>query len=323
MVIGNANLTLGRGNVVRDNTNGISARSNVRVVGNTAFNHSNGLGMDVRDGAVAISNVVFDNSIGIFSFWGSVQNNRIYHNSDAGVLVDGGVNILGNVIYSNAYGVRGSFSFGVSLTNNLIYANSTAGMVVTSASVFRDNLSLVNNTFAQTTGDAIRVGGGSRNVRIRNSIFVLSGGYAYNVAPDSQVGFESDFNNFFMTGTGKLANWQNVDRPTLAAWRTTAFTDVSSLSVDPRFVDMDGADNTLGYVSPAADGRDDDFHLASTFGSFVGASFAPVATNNGTGVPTPLPGNGPVVVPGILSPLIDRGSPADLLAVSQFPTVAL
>ncbi len=90
------------------------------------------------------------------------------------------------------------------------------------------------------------------------------------ITPDSQTSFTSDFNDFYLTGTGKVAQWQNIDRNTLTQWRTTAFTDTNSLSVDPRFVDADGTDNVLGYVSRVADGRDDDFHLLSQYGSFKG-----------------------------------------------------
>ncbi len=319
-VIGNENLALGRGNVVRDNTNGISVNGNVRVAGNTVFNHPSGYGIVAYSGTAIIANVVFDNNIGVYTNSAEVRENRIYHNTDAGISADTAPNLVRNVIYSSPTGVRGNFGFAGTLTGNIIYATSVAGLAITTGAYYGSAVTVVNNVFVPTTGDAIRNFSASRNLRVRNSIFVQStSGYAFNISPDSQIGFESDYNDFFVTGSGKLASWQNVDRPTLAAWRTTAFTDGSSLGVDPRFVDMDGADNVLGYVSPVADGRDDDFHLASSFGSFIGASFAPVASNGGIGIPVMLANGGPVPTPGNHSPLIDRGSPTDSFAAEPTP----
>ena len=319
LVVGNSNLTLGKGNIVRDNTHGVFAWGNVSVAGNTVYNQTSGTGISLNNGATATANVVFDNSVGIFTSSGEVRDNRVYHNSDAGVVADGSPLITRNVIYSNPTGIRGNFAFAGTLANNLIYANSLAGFTVSTGSYYGGNVTLVNNTFAQTSGDAIRATSTSRNLRLRNNILWVSGGYGINVSPDSQVGFQSDYNNFYVTGTGKVASWQNVDRNSLAAWRSTAFTDANSLNVDPRFVDMDGADNMLGYISAAADGRDDDFHLASIHGSFIGASFAPVASAGGTGLPVSLPNGGAVPVPGIHSQLIDRGDAADPVGAEPAP----
>ena len=47
-----------------------------------------------------------------------------------------------------------------------------------------------------------------------------------------------------------------------------------------------GADGVLGYSSPTNDGRDDDFHLQSLYGSFHGGSFAP-AVRHRDGTPLP------------------------------------
>ena len=136
---------------------------------------------------------------------------------------------------------------------------------------------------------------------------------------DSQTGFQSDYNDFYVTGAGRVALWQNVQRPTLAAWRTTAFTDANSLSVDPSFVDFDGADNTLGYFSRSVDGRDDDFHLLSQYGSYHGVAFAPVAGGNGTGAPTQLTFVGNPTLDETTSPLIDRGDASDSFALEPLP----
>ena len=68
----------------------------------------------------------------------------------------------------------------------------------------------------------------------------------------------------------------------LTAWRNATFGDANSLFVNPLFVDIDGADNVLGYVSFAADGRDDDFHEQSLYGTFKGGALAPVRGAGGT-----------------------------------------
>ena len=82
--------------------------------------------------------------------------------------------------------------------------------------------------------------------------------------------------------------------------------DANSLSVDPLFVDADGADNVLGYQSVTSDGRDDDFHLRSTAGSFHGGSFGRVR-DGVTGLPVSVAGS--YVNDASTSPAIDRGDP--------------
>jgi hypothetical protein len=108
-----------------------------------------------------------------------------------------------------------------------------------------------------------------------------------------------------------------ADRSTLAAWRSATFTDQNSLSVDALLVDPDGADNLLGFVDLAHDGRDDDLHLQSTVGSFHGGSFAPVV-NLGTGLPEML--GATLTADAAQSPAIDRGDVASSVAEEPAPT---
>ena len=155
LVVGNPNISLGRGNVIRDNSpNGVYASGNVSVAGNTVFDH--GTGIQLINGATATRNVVFDNSIGIYSNGGAITENRSYHNTDAGIVADANTSITNNVIYSNVTGVRGNFAFNGTLTGNIIYANSQFGFYVSTASYYGGAVTLVNNTFVQPTGDAIR-----------------------------------------------------------------------------------------------------------------------------------------------------------------------
>ncbi len=322
LVFGNASIALGRGNLVHDNSpHGVYATGNVSVAGNTVYSHTtaNSIGITVINTATAIRNVAFDNAIGLYSNGGELRENRSYHNTDAGIAADAATSITNNVVYSNPFGVRGNFAFNGTLTGNIIYANSNVGFVVTTASYYGGATTLVNNTFVQPFGDAIRAISSSKNLRLRNNVISVSAGFGLNIAPDSQTGFQSDYNDFDLSGNGQVALWQNVGRPSLAAWRITAFTDANSLSVSPQFVDEDGADNLLGYASPTADGRDDDFHLQSAYGSFHGIAFAPITSGIGTGAPTMLvsPGN-PVLDEGT-SALIDRGDATDSFAAEPKP----
>ena len=132
------------------------------------------------------------------------------------------------------------------------------------------------------------------------------------VAADSQSGFTSDFNLFYTSGAGTVGSWQGADRASLLSWQTATFGDKNSLFGDPLFVDADGADGILGFQSAAADGRDDDFHVRSQYGSFHGGALAPVAGGAGTGLPVFL--GATLTLDGATSPGIDRGAPTDPFA---------
>ncbi len=320
-VFGSSDVLPGRGNVVHDNSFGIQASGSVRIDGNTVYNHlgANVYGISVTNNATASRNVVYDNTWGIYTNSGTVAENRIYHQAAIGVVLDGIPRIERNVIYSNPIGVRGSFAFGGSLTGNIIYANSSVGVWLSRASYYGTPATFVGNTLFQESGDALRFDTTSTNVRLRNNNIWVSGGIGLNIAADSQGGFQSDYNNLYATGSGAIALWQNVIRTNLSAWRTTAFTDLNSLSVDPTFVNMVGADEILGYSTPSNDGRDDDFHLMSPQGSFHGISFAPVATSAGTGAPVYLISGGNPILDQGRSRLIDRGAPTDSFAAEPTP----
>ncbi len=165
---------------------------------------------------------------------------------------------------------------------------------------------ITNNTVYQQVGDAVRVQSSS-NVTLRNNILWVQAGYDIYVPPDSQVGFTSDYNLLYTAGAGKVGSWQGVDRPTLGAWQSAGFTDQNSLAQNPLFVDFDGPENLLGYVSANNDGRNDDFHVQSPHGSFHGGSLAVVRSFT-TGLPVRL--TSVVVADAVQSPAIDRGDAA-------------
>jgi parallel beta-helix repeat protein len=297
----------GSGNKVSDNAlDGIDASGNVQVIGNVVSGASGGndYGINLID-ATASDNVVYNNTIGILEEGsGTIQNNRVYHNSGAGIIAEQSqAALLGNVVYSNLLGIQMHESSG-QLTNNLIYANVNQGVLIEQSN---SGVNFDNNTVYQTTGDAVDVSS-SINIQLRDNILWVFTGYGISVTSDSQQGFASDYNDLMTSGTGQVALWQGVVRSNLRAWQSADFTDQNSLSQDPLFVDPASADGIIGYSTATSDGRDDDFHEQSLYGSFHGGSLAPViSTTTGFAVfPTAT-----LTDDAHQSPVIDRGGPND------------
>ncbi len=174
-VIGNANLALGKGNKVSGNSStGINANYNVLVSGNTVYGQSGSgdVGINLDYGAQAIQNVVYSNYNGIVgggSGNATINNNRVYNNSNIGILARYLTNASGNVVYSNSIGIQSavggynnSYSFSGDLTNNLVYANTNQGIVLDHAQANGSDLpQVINNTVYREVGDAIRIQGSS------------------------------------------------------------------------------------------------------------------------------------------------------------------
>ena len=276
--VGSTNLAAGLGNVLENNGgNGIFASGNVVIAGNTIADNTGGSGI-VVEGGTAADNVVFGETTGIYTGTNSTSSiigNRVYDNTGIGINASEASLVQANDVYSNAVGIEaignqyGAFTGTV--LNNLVYANAQEGIVLQVAS----GAQIVNNTVYQLAGDAVLLDDSSSSNSLRNNILWVQNGYDIEVASDSQNGFASDYNILYATGAGKIALWQNVSRKTLSAWQNTDFTDGNSISQDPLFVDPAGPDGNLGYSSPASDGRDDDFHEQSLYGSDHGGSPAP------------------------------------------------
>ena len=275
----------------------------------------NSVGVNLIFGASATENVVYTNYQGIYSNGGAITNNRVFNNAGTGIYAANSSNATGNVSYSNQVGIEGDGS--PTWSNNLLYANAAAGIWLHSG--FAANI--LNNTIYQPTGDGIRVessGGnlGFQKVNIRNNIVWTQAGYDITITPEAEIGFQSDYNDFYVTGSGQVGFWEGVSRPTLTAWHSAGLTDFDSISRDPLFVNPAGADGALGFSNFADHGTDDDFHEQSTGGSFHGGALAPIVSSV-TGLPV-FPA-ATLTVDAASSPAVDRGDPTSSFANEPSP----
>ena len=314
--IGDSNLSNGRGVVVRSNAqSGVSLSGNVAIAGSSIFGHlaANEVGLELSGNAGADANVIFSNTSGIKAYGGvTLSGNRVYRNTGTGIEIGSyadGVAVQRNVVYSNGAGILDASRSSL-MSNNLVYANTQYGMWFSGGSH-----EIVNNTIYQASGLGLRIGDGASNNRIRSNIIWTEVGAAVTVDGSSQNGFASDF-NILRSGRGPVGIWQGVARPTLANWRSATLQDGHSLAQDPAFVDADGADGKYGYVSASSDGRDDNFHIQSPFGSLKAGSLAPVYSAE-----TKLPFHeaGALSKDATRSPALDRADPADGVGAEPTP----
>ena len=192
--------------------------------------------------------------------------------SAAGISAYDATTIEDNEIYSNSTGINLYYAYytpdGFSglVANNLLEGNTVAG-IHDDAGQYSSGQELVNNTIYQQTGNAIQIDGGTPNTQLSNNILWALAGYDMSVAPDSQSGFQSDYNDLYK-GTNANAHigfWNGATLDNLADWQTASGGDAHSISANPDFVDPAGADNVLGYalVNGAFrdGGADDNFEL--------------------------------------------------------------
>lgn len=313
--VGSTDLAAGNGNLVHNNTyTGLHGTGGgVHLAGNSVWGHTatNYYGLEAISGTSASYNLVFGNYHGINAYTGAgaISYNRVYNNTDLGIY-GYYTNLTGNVVYSNNRGITWTGGNNYVARNNLVYDNNVSGLSITGS-----GLQVLNNTIVQQMGNAVTIDG-ANNIKLYNNILWVDSGNAISVSSNSQVGFESDYNLFYTTGLAQVGQWQGASRATLNAWRVASFTDANSVYADPLFVDMDGADGVIGYASATNDGRDDDFHPRSLYGSSHGGSLAPVR-DPATGLPVAA-----IItssVDGAQSPAIDRGRASDDYSLEPAP----
>ena len=231
-------------NIVSGNSyQGLNAYGNVLVTNNQIYgNHANGnsvTGLLLRAGGVARGNFIHDNDIGVTTDSSTLENNRIYHNTWAGVYESSGT-IIGNTIFGNAVGIYGS-GYGF-FQNNLIYANTSAGV-----QLYGGNGLFDSNTVYQTAGDAFDLTSNASNFTLRDNILVSAAGFPESITADSETGFSSDYNDLVAAPNAALFSWGGQ----LFSTRSSLFYELGleqhGQTSDPQFVNPAGPDGILGF----------------------------------------------------------------------------
>ena len=239
-----------------------------------------------------------------------IADNRVFGNVRTGIYFEGSGRARRNVVYSNGghgiqiEGVDGDYR---QIINNLCYLNGhTPGYfnIVGGANEWQGKRGLIENNTCYG-GSGIYIGNPiaftNRNNIIwatgSNSVALVRGMYG-NYAWGT---FESD-NNLTYTTDGAIAGQWNGNQAGLADWQYATKQDFHSFSVNPQFVNPAGADGVIGGTN----GWDDNFHLASTAGSFAGAAFSATASSTFTPNAT-------------TSPAMDAATPASSLGDEVAP----
>ncbi len=170
----------------------------------------------------SLQNQIYGNTTGIVLVNANVQAQWVHDNTtgisgtgtvggsdfDYANLIDSnttGVNTTGVIQFSRITGnVTGILaSSGQLIAHNMIYRNTQTAIEIKG----KTNVEIVSNTFYAPQGDNIRIEGGSSDVEVRDDILWAESGYDIYVANDSQSGFFSDYNDIYVTGTGKIGYW--------------------------------------------------------------------------------------------------------------------
>ncbi|NDC63944.1 MAG: hypothetical protein EBZ59_08195, partial [Planctomycetia bacterium] len=211
-------------NTFTGNTLGVDTASSSLVIrGNTLTNNAIGLSGTAQfggtDWTAAQVNVLTGNTLGIHARGGTVAFNHVAGGST-------GVRVAYDA------GTPSSTVSGVSVHHVVAVGQTGRGILVDRGS----GITLVNNTVVPATaGDGIRIQNASDNVEIRNTIVSVDAGTGVSVATDSQLGFASDYNNFYRTPAGSGA----------VVWFQKPFTDLFDWQVE-----ADYDTRSIGYTAP-------------------------------------------------------------------------
>lgn len=228
------------------------------------------------------ANVAIANQTGIVVQNGVAQYNRVVGNAVDGIRATlNPVDIVGNVVYGNSVGIHVSAQFrGTRVLNNLSYDNTNQALYIHNSATGGSGtfgLRVDNNTLWHDVGTALWLANNGSDVRLGNNTISIGAGSGI-VVDGTTVGFSSDRNNVFRTtGGANWGTWKGAAAATLAAWQVASSADAASYSVNPLHVDIDGADNRLGWdrldaASPFEDfGRDDNF-LPAKFSPMIDAA---------------------------------------------------
>ena len=267
------------GNTAIDNDGvGFSVAGNIEMYGNTATENATGIDLNGSSSLVGSDpslarNVVFANTNGIIASDGTVQYNRVFGNTNHGIRLDfSDVDVVGNAVYGNSSGIVLTNAFdGHRLLNNMVYDNTNQGIHVVNLNSGSAGVDLVNNTVWHDTGQGILVESTSVPIRQDNNLVYIGGGTGLEVIGGGA--YTSNFNNVFRNPLNLAGANYGTFRGTisleLADWQTASGEDADSFSIDPLWVNIDGADNRFGWEQPdplsnfADFGFDDDFQFRS------------------------------------------------------------
>ncbi len=266
------------GNRVFDNGVGIQGNYDAEIRDNESWGNTS-YGVVVYYGAQAHDNASWGNATGLFAYSGGMlYDNRVWANT-TGITVQYGNEAYGNRVYGNSgVGIRVE-QWDNWVHNNVVQANGGVGILVDGAYYSSVGTRIENNTVVGTVADAVAVQGNSRDIRIRNNILEQRGvGYALNVASNSQQGFVSDYNLFMLGASARLGYWEERPFANRTDWFYEIGQDASSVSADARFVDVDGADDVVGWDGSVVAGSvrivDDGDPTFATTGSWTTTAVA-------------------------------------------------
>ncbi|OGB01056.1 MAG: hypothetical protein A3E25_15160, partial [Burkholderiales bacterium RIFCSPHIGHO2_12_FULL_69_20] len=218
--------------------------------------HDNGTGM-VMTGAVMQNQIVRGNAIGV-SGSGTLGGTSLARAN----LIEGnatGVSAFTGTVQFNRLSANGTAIAATSeqrIWHNLFYRNTDVGVLVNG----RNDVRVFNNTFYAPTGDNLRVLGASTEVEAQNNLLWALAGYNFHVANDSRFGFYSDYNNLYVSGTGRVGFWTK-DFADIVDWQadlarfdlhsiggTVGGTGIDQRWAEPRFESLLGDDFRLREV---------------------------------------------------------------------------
>ena len=284
------------GNRAFDNATGIQGQYDAEIRNNEVWGNTS-YGIYTYSDAQAHDNLVWGNNTGMYAYAGGVlYDNRVWANT-TGMRLQYGNETYGNRVYGNS-------GVGISVEqwdnwvhNNVVQANGGVGILIDGAYYASSGTRIENNTVVGTVADTVVVQGNSRDIHIRNNILEQRGsGYALNVASNSQQGFASDYNLFMLGASAKLGYWE--DRPFLnrTDWFYEIGQDRNSVSADARFVDVDGADNVVGWDGSVVAGSvrivDDGDPTFATVGTWTTVGTGGSTNPRGGDARTAVPGDG-------------------------------
>jgi len=184
------------------------------------------------------------------------------------------VEISFNRIHENETGIKSSYDDNLTIEHNIIYRNTGQGIWLKGADV----AVVSGNTIYAPVGDGVRVDERSNSVGIENNILWTENGYGLYIAGDSHLGVQSDYNNLYASGNGKVA-WLDKAFGDLRDWQNQTGFDLHSIgrtaiapfADDPQFVDLGSDDYHLREeVSTSIDAGDPN----SAYGNEPGANGA-------------------------------------------------